>query len=127
MVDLTRRNAIAGIGGLTTVALAGCAGDDEASEDNASDDVADENGDDGAAEDANSDDEPADGANGDNESTDDANGDDSENGNDDSDEDGQLPTLHAFGVLRVGLVRELGLKPIGVGGKSDVRLQRSRL
>jgi hypothetical protein len=36
-------------------------------------------------------------------------------------------TLHAFGVLRVGLVRELGLKPIGVGGKSALRFQRSRL
>ena len=37
------------------------------------------------------------------------------------------PTLSAFGTLRVGLVRELGLKPIRVGGKSATQCHSSRL
>ena len=37
------------------------------------------------------------------------------------------PTLSAFGALRVGLVRELGLKPIRVGGKSATQCHSSRL
>jgi len=37
------------------------------------------------------------------------------------------PTLHAFGVLRVGLVRELGLEPVRVGGVSALRRHCSGL
>jgi hypothetical protein len=37
------------------------------------------------------------------------------------------PTLNAFGVLRVGLVHELGLEPVRVGGESAAQCHSSRL